>query len=71
MVLVVEVVDEQADVGRRCQMVEPMSKAALLGAFRSLIEVPREERCSHLTLQRSLNEEWFSNTLAWLLNPRG
>lgn len=26
---------------------------------------------SSLTLQRSLSEAWFSNTLAWLLDPRG
>ena len=38
----------------------------LRGALATITVQPDE-----LVLQTALNEAWFSNTLAWLLNPRG
>jgi hypothetical protein len=43
-----------------------------LEPIRSFLEsVPRGKASTDVALRRSLNEEWLSDTLAWLLDPKG
>ena len=46
-----------------------MTKLDTIDGF--LDDVPRDAALSELMLRRSLNEEWFSDTLSWLLDPKG
>ncbi len=49
---------------------ELLRELNVLGQIFSNVEAV-QKRPSELTLRRGLNETWFSDTLAWLLDPKG